>query len=168
MSLQKPLFFLLAVQTALIIFLSYRVIDMEDRYAAFTDERIKKIISASRPISTPVITPTNSMPFDVAEIRQMLREEITLAAEQISADAIKSSDVRAPATETRVRDAREINELRLSVGGEINRLAAAGQASQIEMDSLLQKVAFLPPSEREKALGEINRKINQGQISTQF
>ncbi len=163
----KSIFIILGLQTALLLFLSYRVISL--------DQQVNQPVNtASSTTSTsytppPVISSASRANEFVRrdDIRAVMREEMDAIADKI----IEALDDR-PQEEAQMlataMDPRELAGLKASVSGQINSFFGQGIITPTQLGALEQSISRLPPRERIKALGELNRAINNGQIEARF
>jgi hypothetical protein len=169
LGVKKPIIIILALQTALLLFVSYRVILLESR--ALSSVAAADIAPSSANANTP---PTITTPRFRSEefvrrddIRAVVREEMDAVADKI----IAAMDERPPAAQpvsAPVMDPRELVGLKAAISGQISSFYGQGIITPTQLGALEQSISRLPPHERIKALGELNRAINNGQIEARF
>lgn len=169
MDLRKTIIIFLILQTALLLFLSVRVIALE-RQAILgpTIELTSAKPSPKAATYTAPISPvksTNSL--NQEDIRVIVREEM----EAFTAQIVKQMDNRSRTiakTPVPVMDPRDLSAVKATVTAQINSYSGQGIITPNEMSKLEQNIARLPPAERIKALKELNRAINKGLIEARF
>ncbi len=165
---------MLALQTFLIIFLTFRVdsvrseVDELAATAAINGAQLEqaKTLGAAAvpsPQTRAFNTPAGA---DADAIRIIVREELAAATEQLSlAAAATSNTTRQP---ERVQNPREVQQLRSNFQNELQTYLAQGSMTAGELASLEGRIAQLPPGERKRALGELSKAINEGRLEARF
>jgi len=163
----SKLFAVLVVQTALLLFLGYRIMILETRAPEAQTQPIN-----NNPVATPINSnaDTSYNAASRAETRQIIREEIDAVEGRLLEAIEQSGAVRSKALTSRPRklDGRETAQINTMVENQINSFVAQGDASQAEMAELEQMIAKLPPSERIKAMGQLSKAVNNGQLDVRF
>ena len=157
---------LLAAQTALLLFLCVRVIAIDartDRIAS--DSQSAVVAQAPARQSAPAVA-RGGGGMNADEVRTIVREEIN-ALETWLAASLEGAPA-APRPPQPAADPAETARLSAAVDKDISFYISSGRASAAEMEALHQKIARLPPADRQKALAEINRAINDGRLDARY
>jgi hypothetical protein len=171
MGATRALFVILAAQTALILFLTLRFAAVEERLgdlatsvATTRDEPASRTPDEAveeRSIAARASAPIGASP---DEIREIVRNEMDALAWRI----LESKDEKRPAATRPAPSPGDVAALNAAVAGELSSFIASGRASPIEMQALQQKIARLPPGERDKALKQLTKAINDGRLDARF
>lgn len=170
----SKLHMVLALQTALLLFLGYRVMTLEGRTGALAAKIMAEMASrqsgTSAAISTPYISTGTTSTSSHAETRLIIREEFDALSEHLLlAIGERSTNTNWPGKpQARILSADEKAQMNATVETTISDYSARGTASQSEMAALEIMIAKLPPRERIKAMGQLNKVINSGQLNTRF
>lgn len=168
--MDKLLLAILAVQTVFILLLSYLVFSMEARMGDLAYE-----IAASRLATPPthqgvspqIISPTSSGgSVSAHSTRQIVREEVNLLAERLIKEMKGTSRHIESAPPTMTDD--EIARIHASAASQISAMSSFGAATPSAMGTFEDTIVNLPPKEREAAMREFMKAVNQGDIKTRF
>ena len=165
---------LLALQTALLLFLGYRVMTLEARTGALAAKIVAEMAAGQSGTSAAMSTPyanTNVAPTSShAETRLIIREEFDALAEHlllaIGEQSANTNWLGKP--QARILNADEKTQMSATIKNTISDYSARGSASQSEMAALEIMIAKLPPRERIKAMGQLNKAMNNGQLNVKF
>lgn len=161
----SKLFVVLVVQSALLLFLGYRILILETRPAELVNSNSTPVTLQPHTTDTAFSnSPTR------AETRQIIREEMD-ALEGRLLDAIDEAGLARevkPNQQTRRIGKNEVAQMNTAVENQINSFMSQGSASQAEMAKLEQMIARLPPGERIKAMGALNKAVNSGRLDVKF
>ncbi len=166
MDVNKSIFIILGLQTALLLFLSYHVISLDQQ----VNQRVGAAPSTSTSYTPPPVISSATRADEFVrrdDIRAVVREEMDAVADKIIEAMDDRPQVSAQLPETTM-DPREVAGLRAEVSGHINSFSGQGIITPSELAALEQSIGRLPPRERIKALMELNRAINNGQIEARF
>ncbi len=164
----------LALQTALLLFLGYRMVTLEDRTGALAAKIVAEMAAGqngtSAVISTPYVSTGIAPASGHAETRLIIREEFDALAEHLLlAIGEQSANTNWPGKpQARTLSAEEKDQIGATIENKISDYSARGTATQSEMAALEIMIAKLPPRERIKAMGQLNKAMNSGQLNTRF
>lgn len=176
MRVTKAFLALLAAQTALIVFLTAQLSSLNARVgdlaaesaaasnAAQKDKAGAENAAAAQRSFAALTTGSGAASRD--DVRAIVHEEIEALAKRIAA---QQSQTRADADHSSpVANSRETAALNAAVSRELSNFISSGRASPAEMAALQQKIARLPPSDREKALNQLTKAINEGRLDARL
>lgn len=173
MELRKTIIIFLVLQSALLVFLSFKVITLERQAHAPTAELINADPKSNIPnYILPAQSVNSTASLKPEDIRFIVREEMQAFTSQI-VEAVESrpnnhstyTDTQVPAA---IMDPRDVLAAKATVTAQINSYSGQGLISPIELSKLEQNIARLPPGERIKAFKELNRAINNGSVEARF
>ncbi len=164
---------MLALQTCLIIFLTFRVSSVKSEVdelailAAITDAQLEQAntVPAALVTSPGPSVVSSSAGAGSDEIREIVREELAAVTEQFS---LASATTTADRPSAQMQNPREVQQLRSNFQNELQTYLSQGTMSAGEFASLEGRIAQLPSGERERALGELSKAINQGRLDARF
>lgn len=166
MKVSKLIVGILAVQTAMIILLTYVVFTLESRTGELAYE-----IAAARLSSQPSPNsdhPNNIVPtagLNASDARQIIREELNILAEGLgSTERHRNINGRSkpPISE------EEIVGIHAEAATQIRSMASFGLARPQDIAKFEDTIVNLPAKEREAAMREFMKAINQGDIQAKF
>lgn len=171
MGATRILLAVLAAQTALILYLTVRSISIEARIGelaeavaisrAETPPHARNDGAGERSSTSPTPAANSASP---DEIRAIVRNEMDALAWRI----LNNQESPRPAPIRPAPKPSDVAALNAAIASELNSFLANGRATPGEMHALQQKIARLPPGEREKALGELTKAMNDGRLDARF
>ncbi|MEP3889821.1 MAG: hypothetical protein ABJN69_05090 [Hellea sp.] len=173
MDSRKTFIIFLILQSALLLFLSVRIIALERQaYGPVVELTSAEPKSKTSGYVTPS-TPVNHSPsLKEDDIRFIIREEMTAFTRQIVEAIDNGSDVNSayekPMALAPKMDPRDLLAVKATVTAQINSYSGQGIISPSEMSKLEHNIARLPAGERIEALKELNRAINKGLVDARF
>lgn len=100
-------------------------------------------------------------------VQQVIREELAALRQEL-ATAPADTDSSLSTSPTAPADRPANPALKAQVDQDLYALIAQGQASTGEMFALQNKIAQLPAGQRNEALAELNRAMNDGRLDAPF
>lgn len=159
------------MQSLVLFFLCVRVLEVDSQ----TDDLANKFdyttsaLETARSTNTSgeAITPVHYKGPSLAQIRDVVKSEITLLAEQTKASA-QSETRQASLAIQNARSPEEIRSIQAAISSELNLYIQDGRAGEIQIASLQSKIAKLPPDQQKQMLGKLVGAINSGQIDARL
>ena len=168
MDSRKTFIIFLILQSALLLFLSVRVIALERQAygpaVELTPVKPKLGTSGYIAPNTPV---NHSASLREDGIRFIIREEMAAFTDEIVAAMDNGADETPRALAPKM-DPRDVLAVKATVTAQINSYSGQGIIAPSELSKLEQNIARLPARERIEALNELNRAINKGLIDARF
>ena len=168
--MDKLVLAILAVQTVFILLLTYLVFSIETRTGDLAYEIAASRLmttSTSQDVSPQIITPTSSGgSVSAHSTRQIVREEVNLLAERLIKE-MKGTSRPIESTPPTITD-DEIARIHASAASQISAMSSFGAATPSAMGKFEDTIVNLPPKQREAAMREFMKAVNQGDIQTRF
>lgn len=170
--MDKFILAMLAVQTAFILLLSYLVFSMESRTSDLAYEIAASRLNtqtAQKDVSAQTLSPTSSAgSISAQDIRQIVREEVNLLAERLIKELKGSASSAVTQSAPPLISEDEIARIHASAASQISTMSSFGAATPSAMAKFEDTIVKLPPKEREAAMREFMKAVNQGEIKTRF
>ncbi len=158
--------FLLVIVIILLGALCVRLYVLDDGPAAISIPGLTPAKSASTPATTPV---TSDEMRTRLIVREVIREELAALRAELAEAPGTVSPTNTPAnTTTPMASAPANPALKAEIDQDLYALIARGEATSGEMYALQGKIARLPASQRNEALAELNRAMNDGRLDAPF
>lgn len=171
MKYQNLILSVLLVQTIILGWLAVQLVDVRNDITQISAQNVlvdDKAMYSPASSKLPAISASGEASVNASEVRTIIRSELDAFAADVLSAVPGTMNTQIETPEKPIADLVELAGIRADVKGQLGLLHSGAGSSAVEIARLEQNIGRLPKGEREAALKQMFKAVNQGKVDVKF